>query len=411
MNKRDSEALAACFAERGYSIQEKEQDADIILLNTCSVRDGAEHKAVGKMQMLIAQARLHKEKKIFGIMGCAAQVLGESLVHDLPGIHLVIGTHRYHRIPEYLEELLKDSSKVIVDCSGITEKPVSFQNHLLQRVSPKKNQASAFVNIMHGCNQYCTYCIVPYTRGHEFSRSIEEIVHECEALAKEGIKEIILLGQIVTNFGKREIHVSEDGKTPFVQLLDAIHKINGIERIRFTAPHPKGYGDDLINSYKRLPKLCQSAHIPVQSGSTMGIATDIIVGFPGETDEEFQETLELVRKARFDNAFLFKYSPREGTPAAKMLDQVPMRVKEERHAELMRVVNELSTEIFRQMIGKTVEVLVEGPSRRNPNRLQGRSRCNKIVLFEGVEDWIGTIRRFRITRSGQYSLYGEEVKN
>lgn len=439
MNKRDSEALAACFAERGYSIQEKEQDADIILLNTCSVRDGAEHKAVGKMQMLIAQARLHKEKKIFGIMGCAAQVLGESLVHDLPGIHLVIGTHRYHRIPEYLEELLKDSSKVIVDCSGITEKPVSFQNHLLQRVSPKKNQASAFVNIMHGCNQYCTYCIVPYTRGHEFSRSIEEIVHECEALAKEGIKEIILLGQIVTNFGKREIHVSEDGKTPFVQLLDAIHRINGIERIRFTAPHPKGYGDDLINSYKRLPKLCQSAHIPVQSGSnrilkemhrgytaehfleilsklrnvqpSMGIATDIIVGFPGETDEEFQETLELVRKARFDNAFLFKYSPREGTPAAKMLDQVPMRVKEERHAELMRVVNELSTEIFRQMIGKTVEVLVEGPSRRNPNRLQGRSRCNKIVLFEGVEDWIGTIRRFRITRSGQYSLYGEEVKN
>ena len=144
---------------------------------------------------------------------------------------------------------------------------------------------------------------------------------------------------------------------------------------------------------------------------SMGIATDIIVGFPGETDEEFQETLELVRKARFDNAFLFKYSPREGTPAAKMLDQVPMRVKEERHAELMRVVNELSTEIFRQMIGKTVEVLVEGPSRRNPNRLQGRSRCNKIVLFEGVEDWIGTIRRFRITRSGQYSLYGEEVKN
>lgn len=439
MNKRDSEALAACFAERGYSIQEKEQDADIILLNTCSVRDGAEHKAVGKMQMLIAQARLHKEKKIFGIMGCAAQVLGESLVHDLPGIHLVIGTHRYHRIPEYLEELLKDSSKVIVDCSGITEKPVSFQNHLLQRVSPKKNQASAFVNIMHGCNQYCTYCIVPYTRGHEFSRSIEEIVHECEALAKEGIKEIVLLGQIVTNFGKREISVSEDGKTPFVQLLDAIHEIEGIERIRFTAPHPKGYGDDLINSYKRLPKLCQSAHIPVQSGSnrilkemhrgytaehfleilsklrnvqpSMGIATDIIVGFPGETDEEFQETLELVRKARFDNAFLFKYSPREGTPAAKMLDQVPMRVKEERHAELMRVVNELSTEIFRQMIGKTVEVLVEGPSRRNPNRLQGRSRCNKIVLFEGVEDWIGTIRRFRITRSGQYSLYGEEVKN
>lgn len=442
MNKRDSEALASLLVDQGYILAQDETSADIILLNTCSVRDGADHKAIGKMQMLVGQARTHNKHLIFGFLGCMAQAKAEALLTEIPGINLVLGTHRYHKLLEYLEILLKDSSKPIVDCGGIAERPFFYGNHLADQESAYAY--SAFVNIMHGCNQHCTYCIVPFTRGHEFSRSIEEIVCECRELASRGIKEVTLLGQIVNSFGlhgedRLESAAMANGEkhSPFVQLLDAVSQVEGIERIRFTAPHPKGYGDDLVEAYGRIPELCESAHIPVQSGSNrilkemhrgytaerfleiiaklravkpdIGLATDIIVGFPGETEQDFEDTLNLVREVRFDNAFLFKYSPRQGTPAAVMPGQIQTEVKEERHARLMALVNELAQERYKSRIGETLEVLVEGPSKKNINRLQGRSRCNKIVLTEGPSDWVGTIRKFKIVRSGQYSLYGEPV--
>ena len=277
---------------------------------------------------------------------------------------------------------------------------------------------------MQGCNQYCTFCIVPYTRGEERSRTIPDIVAECRELVARGVKEITLLGQIVTSYGKRRggercvCRESRHGrqrrrsqKSPFVQLLEAVHEIDGLERIRFTSPHPKGYGDDLIEAYARLPKLVESAHLPVQSGSDrilklmhrgytrerylgiieklrrarpdIGITTDIIVGFPGETEEDFEETLSLAREVEFDNAYIFKYSQRRDTPAAAMPDQVPQKIREERNQRLLEVINEIAARKYDAFVGRQVQILVEGPSKKNPARMTGRTRCNKIVVFDG----------------------------
>jgi tRNA-2-methylthio-N6-dimethylallyladenosine synthase len=287
---------------------------------------------------------------------------------------------------------------------------------------------------MQGCNQYCTFCIVPYTRGEERSRSVEEIVAECRQLILQGVREITLLGQIVTSYGKRDIP-ARDGKSPFVQLLEAVHEIEGLERIRFTSPHPRGYGDDLVEAYARLPKLCESAHIPLQSGSnrllklmhrgytrerfvtiveklrqarsTIGITTDIIVGFPGETEEDFEQTLSLARQVGFDNAFIFKYSPRRDTPAADMPDQVPQEVREERNQRLLELVNEIAARKYDTFIGRTVQILVEGTSRKNSQRMAGRTRCNKIVVFDGGERHRGELLDVRIERAGSFTLYGD----
>jgi tRNA-2-methylthio-N6-dimethylallyladenosine synthase len=290
------------------------------------------------------------------------------------------------------------------------------------------------VSIMQGCNQYCTFCIVPYTRGAERSRTIPDIVAECRELVGRGAREITLLGQIVTSYGKREIG-ARDGKSAFVQLIEAVHEIAGLERIRFTSPHPKGYGDDLVEAYGRLPKLCESAHIPIQSGSDrilklmhrgytrqralaileklrgvqpkIGVTTDLIVGFPGETEEDFAETLSLVREAKFDNAFVFKYSKRKDTPAASMPDQIAPAIIEERHARLLGLVNEIGSEKYRQLIGERAEILVEGASRRNLARLEGRTRCNKIVVFEGTDRHRGQLLSLRIQRASLFTLYGD----
>jgi tRNA-2-methylthio-N6-dimethylallyladenosine synthase len=287
---------------------------------------------------------------------------------------------------------------------------------------------------MQGCNQYCTFCIVPYTRGEERSRTIADILAECQDLAARGVREITLLGQIVTSYGKREVGV-RDGKSAFVQLLEAVQQVDGLERIRFTSPHPKGYGDDLVEAYGRLPKLCESAHLPVQSGSDrvlklmhrgytrerfvgltarlrrvkpqIGVTTDIIVGFPGETEEDFEETLTLVRAVRFDNAFVFKYSQRRGTPAASLPDQVPQVVIEERHARLLDVVNQIALEKQQGFLGKGIEVLVEGPSRKNPARLEGRTRCNRIVVLDGPDRYRGELVNVRIQRASAFTLYAE----
>jgi len=432
MNERDSEAVAAQLVAKGYSLAKTENVADVILLNTCSVRDFAEQKAIGKMQNIAADVRKNRPDVVLGFMGCMAQSRGQELIDKLPDVDLVIGTQKFHHAADYLEEILSGARKKIVDVAAEEKSEATIREHLLN--GSAKTSVSAFVSIMQGCNQYCTFCIVPYTRGEERSRTIPDIVAECRELVSRGVKEITLLGQIVTSFGKRDIP-NQNGKSAFVQLLDAVHEIEGLERIRFTSPHPKGYGDDLIEAYERLPKLCESAHIPIQSGSDhvlklmhrgytrekflgiihklrtakseIGITTDIIVGFPGEKEKDFEETLSLAREVRFDNAFIFKYSQRRDTPAAEMPDQVPQKIREERNQRLLETVNEIGARKYENFIGRQTQILVEGPSKKNAARMSGRTRCNKIVLFEGSERHRGQIMDLKIARAGSFTLYGD----
>jgi tRNA-2-methylthio-N6-dimethylallyladenosine synthase len=435
MNERDSEAVAAQLVAKGYTLAPSEATADVVLLNTCSVRDSAELKAIGKMQNLIAESRRHRPNVVLGFMGCMAQSRGQELIDKLPDVDLVLGTQKFHRAPEYIDALLNGTANRICDVEEEAESQGKIREHILNGTGGPKS-ATAFVSIMQGCNQRCTFCIVPFTRGEERSRSIPDIVNECSELTEHGVKEVTLLGQIVTSFGRREI-VVRDGKTAFVQLLEAVHELEGIERIRFTSPHPKGYGEDLIEAYGRLPKLCESAHLPVQSGSNrvlklmhrgytrerfvgivdalravkkdIAITTDIIVGFPGETEDDFAQTLTLVREVGFDNAFVFKYSQRKGTPAAVLPEQIPQRVIEDRHARLLAAVNEIGTAKLQSWVGRKVQVLVEGPSRKNPARLEGRTRRNQIVVFEGSDRHRGHLLDIRIQRSSAFTLYGELV--
>ena len=432
MNERDSEAVAAQLVAKGYSLAKTENVADVILLNTCSVRDFAEQKAIGKMQNLAADVRKNRPDVVLGFMGCMAQSRGQELLDKLPDVDLVIGTQKFHHTADYLEEILSGARKKIVDVAAEEKSEATIREHLLN--GSAKTSVSAFVSIMQGCNQYCTFCIVPYTRGGERSRTIPDIVAECRELVSRGVKEITLLGQIVTSFGKRDIP-NQNGKSAFVQLLDAVHEIEGLERIRFTSPHPKGYGDDLIEAYARLPKLCESAHIPVQSGNDrvlklmhrgytrekflgiikklraakpeIGITTDIIVGFPGETEQDFEETLALAHEVEFDNAYIFKYSQRRDTPAATMPDQVPQKIREERNQRLLETVNEIGARKYENFIGRQTQILVEGPSKKNAARMSGRTRCNKIVLFDGTARHRGQIMDLKITRAGSFTLYGD----
>jgi len=456
MNERDSEAVAAQLVAKGYTLAPSEHAADVILLNTCSVRDMAERKAVGKMANLAADVRQNRPNVVLGFMGCMAQSRGQELIDKLPDVDLVIGTQKFHRTAEYLDEILAGKRDKIVDVDVEKGSEATIREHLLggtNSASPHR-PVTAFVSIMQGCNQYCTFCIVPYTRGEERSRTIPDIVAECRQLVSQGVKEITLLGQIVTSYGRRgftpngraELPLGPNigdapqrvpattRKTPFVQLLEAVHEIDGLERIRFTSPHPKGYGDDLVEAYARLPKLVESAHIPVQSGSDrmlkamhrgytrerylsiirklrqvkphMGITTDIIVGFPGETEDDFEQTLSLYREADFDNAFIFRYSKRKDTPAANMPNQLPEEVKAERNQRLLALTNELGARRYGTLVGGRVQILVEGPSKR-PERMMGRTRCGKIVVFDGSERHRGQLMDVQVTRAGSFTLYGD----
>ena len=432
MNERDSEAVAAQLMAKGYGVAPDESQADVILLNTCSVRDSAEQKALNKMGSLAGQVRKHRPDTLLGFMGCMAQSRGQELIDQLPDVDLVLGTQKIHRAGQYLDDLFAGRRERVVDTDAEKGSEAAIREHLSET---KNNSAgiTAFVSIMQGCNQFCTFCIVPYTRGRERCRSIEDIVAECRGLVDDGVKEVTLLGQIVNSYGKREIG-SKDGKSAFVQLIEAVHEINGLERIRFTSPHPKGYGEDLVESYGRLPKLVENAHLPVQSGSDrmlklmhrgytrdrfvelvnklravrpgIGVGTDIIVGFPGETEEDFEHTLSLCKQVKFDNAFLFKYSKRRDTPAASMPDQLPEELIEERHAHLMEVTDEIRQRKLHDYVGRRMEVLVEGYSRRNTERLEGRTRCNKIVIFEGGDRFIGQVLEVEIESATKTTLYG-----
>jgi tRNA-2-methylthio-N6-dimethylallyladenosine synthase len=441
MNERDSEAVAAQLVAKGYSLAKSEATADVILLNTCSVRDLAEQKALRKMENVAAEMRRDRPNAVLGFLGCMAQSRGRELIDRLPDVDLVIGTQKFHRTAEYLDDILAGRQDKVVDVAEERGSEATIREHLLYGANGTNGpghrptlQTSAFVSIMQGCNQYCTFCIVPYTRGEERSRSIADIVAECRELVGRGVKEITLLGQIVTSYGRRSLP-DREGKSAFVQLLEAVHEIEGLERIRFTSPHPKGYGNDLVEAYCRLPKLCESAHLPVQSGSDrvlklmhrgytrsrfmniigklrqakpeMGITTDIIVGFPGETEADFDETLSLVREVEFDQAYIFKYSPRRDTPAAEMPGQLPQTVKEERNQRLLQLINEIAGRRYAAQVGRRTQILVEGPSKKNPARISGRTRCNKIVVFEGSERHRGQLMEVKIVRAGSFTLYGD----
>lgn len=432
MNERDSEAVAAQLVAKGYSLAGSEAVADVVLLNTCSVRDLAEQKALNKMRAVASEIRRSRPNVVLGFLGCMAQSRGQELIDRLPDVDLVVGTQKLHRAADHVDQLLSGQARKVVDVATEPGSEAAIREHLLNGQGHKG--VTAFVSIMQGCNQHCTFCIVPHTRGQERNRTIADIVTECRELVEAGVREITLLGQIVTSYGRRELSV-RDGKSGFVQLLEAVHEVDGLQRIRFTSPHPKGYGDDLVEAYGRLPKLVESAHLPVQSGSNrilklmhrgytreriielvgklrqvqpgIGIGTDMIVGFPGETDEDFAQTCALLREVQFDQAFLFKYSPRRDTPAAEMSDQLPQELIEERHQHVLAMMNQIGAERYRRMVGQTVEILVEGPSRKNPNRLMGRTRCNKIVVFDGSERHRGQIMDVKITRVGSFTLYGD----
>jgi len=437
MNERDSEQVAQMLIARGHTITAEAEEADVVLLNTCSVRDLAEQKALGKMGMLRALSR--NRPVIYGFLGCMAQSRGAALLREVPHLDLIVGTQKFHRVADHVDQAIErkwaarrdDVRFSVVDVEEEQDSQSTIRDHVLG-----DKQVTAFVSIMQGCNMHCTFCIVPYTRGHERSRPPAEIVEEVRALVARGVKEVTLLGQIVNLYGRHEFP-SFDGKSPFVQLLDALQEIEGLERIRFTSPHPIGFRNDLIESFSRLPKLVEHIHLPLQSGSNrilkamhrtytaekfmslvdriraatpnMAITTDIIVGYPGESEEDYTKTRALVDRVGFDNAFVFKYSKRKGTPAAQMEGQLADSVKEERNHDLLDLVNKWAKRRNEVFVGKTVEILCEGPSKTNPDRLAGRTRGNKIVIFAGSQEQTGNLVDIRVHRSTGYTLYGEPV--
>jgi tRNA-2-methylthio-N6-dimethylallyladenosine synthase len=437
MNERDSEQVAHSLLERGYERATREADADVILLNTCSVRDMAEQKALGKMGML-GQIAKRRPETVFGFLGCMAQARGNSLFAEVPHLDLVVGTQKFHRVADYVSELLEkkrtrrmdDPRFSICDTDEEAGSAETIRDH---EVRPR--QATAFVSIMQGCNMHCTFCIVPRTRGPERSRSIAEIVQEVRNLVAHGVKEVTLLGQIVNLYGRHEFPVA-DGKSPFVQLLEAVHSVEGLERLRFTSPHPIGFRDDLLRALAGLPKLAEHIHLPLQSGSDrilkamhrpytaaryrtlvkriretraeVAITTDVIVGFPGEEEDDYRRTRDLVEEIQFDNAFVFRYSTRQETPAAA-LAQIDEAVKEERNQDLLNVVDASAHRINARLVGRDLEILCEGPSRTNAARLMGRTRTNKIVVFEGNAEHAGELVNIRIAEASGFSLYGTPV--
>jgi tRNA-2-methylthio-N6-dimethylallyladenosine synthase len=436
MNERDSDAVAAMLRARGYRIVPDEDDCDILLLNTCSVRDAAEQKAIGKAGYL-QQRKKRQPDFVLGILGCMAQNRGAALLEQLPDVDLVIGTQKFHQVPGYLDNLRAARAaglpvgETIVD---IAEEAGS-QNTIRDHTHPAEGegrQVSAFVSIQQGCNMDCSFCIVPKTRGDERSRPMDDIVAECRTLAARGVREITLLGQIVTSYGRRD-YAHTDGVSPFVQLLERVHEIDGLARLRFTSPHPRGFKEDLVAAYGRLPKLCGYVHLPMQSGSdrilramnrpytrdryraivdalravqpAMYLSTDVIVGFPDETAADFADTCDLFQACDFDMAYVFKYSIRTGTPAAELGDQVPEEVKEERNRVLLEILQRNSLRRTTALVGTVEEVLVDGPDKTG-TRFTGRTRGNRTCVFDADPRLVGELVPLRIERASVSTLYG-----
>jgi tRNA-2-methylthio-N6-dimethylallyladenosine synthase len=426
MNEHDSERIAGILGGLGYAPTDSEEEADLILINTCAVRETAERRVVGKVGEL-KRLKTHNPGLLIAVCGCMTQqrAVAERIRDKAPHVDLIFGTHNTDQLPQLLAEAAASRGPVValLDQEGaiIEGTPVTRNNGL-----------KAWVNITYGCNNFCTYCIVPYVRGRERSRQPEDIVAEVEALAQAGVKEITLLGQNVNSYG----HGLEPPVT-FAGLLPAVAAVDGIQRIRYMTSHPRDFTPELVSTIAGLPKVCDHFHLPIQSGSDRilklmnrgytreryfalvdsiraavpgaAITTDIIVGFPGETEEDFAETLAVVERVRFDAAYTFIYSPRTGTPAAKMAEQIPLPVKKERLNRLMERQNQISLEINRELVGRTVEVLVEGVSPQRADRLTGRTGTNKIVIFAGGEELIGNTVAVRLERAQTWTLFGELV--
>jgi len=422
MNKLDAELSLGLLQEEGYKIVDKVDDADVILFNTCSVRQHAEHKVYSHLGALKTLKKKHPEV-IVGVLGCMAQKDGEAIFKRMPHVDLVCGTRMFSRLPEMLLKIRNHGSHVL----AIDEDQIV---NVKRAVTYRPNFYQAFVTVMRGCDNYCSYCIVPYVRGREISRTIADVKEEVQSLVSNGCKEVTLLGQNINSYGK-----GLSGNVTLGDLLTELNEIDGLERIRFVTSHPADMSRDLIRTMSRLEKVCEYLHMPAQSGSdevlkrmrrgyTAGyyrefvryareliphltVASDFIVGFPGETEEDFQETVRLMEDIRFQNCFIFKYSSRTGTKAAELKDDVPDETKRARNSKLLELQKKISLEENTKRIGKKVEVLVEGASKSDPNRLSGRTRQNHIVVFNGSQELVGKLVGVVIHEVTDLTLFGK----
>ena len=420
MNDNDSIRMMALLEANSYRKTDRPEEADLILVNTCSVRDKAEQKVystVGRYKSL-------KEAKpglVIGISGCVAQQAGASLLKRMPHVDMVVGTHNIHRIPALVNEVLAGQGRVT---STEFDEAIHTEKYSVNSTA-LKGKVKCFVNIMRGCDNFCTYCIVPYVRGREVSRPAGDILGEVRALAENGVREVTLLGQNVNSY---------DGEVTFPELLRRVSAIDGIDRVRFVTSHPKDLSEELIHLFGEVPELARSMHLPVQSGSDrvlermrrgytvsdyvakvrmlrdlypdMAITTDVIVGFPGESDDDFEDTLSLVREVEYDGMFSFKYSPRPETEAAGYPDQVPDETRQERLERLQSIQKDITLKKNTAMVGRTVKVLAEGPSKADASELTGRTSCNRVVNFPGDAALKGSMVDVLITEAYANSLRG-----
>ena len=425
MNEHDSENLAGLLLERGYEEAKERKDADIVIFNTCSIRENADKRFFGTLGQLKKKKEEEGENFTVCVCGCMMQQkhIQDTLKQKYPWVDVVFGTHNLENLPDLLDKHFNEKVKV---------KEIFEDRTNIPEILPCERMFNhkSFVNITYGCNNFCTYCIVPYTRGREKSRPQSEIINEIKKLALTGVKEVMLLGQNVNSYK------GEDGLS-FAGLIKLINEIDGIERIRFMTSHPKDLSDELIDCFRTCNKLCHYFHLPVQAGNNkvlkemnrrytrehylelvkklravdpdMAISTDIIVGFPGETEEEFQDTLSLCSEVEYDSAFTFLYSIRKGTPAATYENQIPDDIKHERFDRLVEIINSTSLKKNAEYVGRTVKVLVDGPSRKNSKTFEGRTDTFKLVSFIGKPEMIGNIIDVKITSSNTFSLEGEAI--
>ena len=435
LNENDSEKLCGMLEEIGYTKTYNQNDADLALFNTCCVRENAEDKLFGKLGEL---KKLKEEKGIIvAIGGCMMQEkhITDKINQSYPFVDIIFGTHTLHKLPEDLYKVLENKEKL--------EDVIDIDGKIYEGLPIKRNSnIKASVTIMNGCNNFCTYCIVPYVRGRERSRSPKDIINEVEELARQGYKEITLLGQNVNSYlrveREKNIEFEEyDGINSFSSLLRRLNEIEGIERIRFISPHPKDFSDDVIKAIAECDKVCKLVHLPLQSGNTkvlkdmnrkytkeqylelvekmkrtipnLTLSTDIIVGFPGETDQEFEDTLDVVRKVNFEQVYMFIYSRRVGTPGDKMEDQVPENIKHERFDRLKKLVESQIEVNNKKYVGTVQKVLVEGKSKNNPNMLSGRTDSNKVVIFEGNDELINKMIELKIVSEHMWYLKGKVI--
>lgn len=426
MNEKDSERIAGLLKGLDYKLTDRPEKADLILINTCSIREKAEYK----LYSTLGRYKRLKQKRgtIIGVGGCVAQQEGERLLQRIPYLDLVFGTHNIHRLPEMIKEIEEKKTRVCrTEFYNKLEPDESFTYTI-----DEESRVKAYVSIMRGCDNFCSYCIVPYVRGRELSRRSEAILREIRDLAEKGVKEVTLLGQNVNSYGK-----NLRDEISFPELIRRIGEIDGIERIRFTTSHPKDLSEELIYTFAEVEKLCNHIHLPVQSGSNrilklmkrrytreeylrkverlrevvpdIAITTDCIVGFPTEREEDFEETLSLLREVEFDSLFSFKFSPRPMTEAARMDGQIPEDVKLRRLKILQDLQKAITIKKNKALEGRVVKVLVEGESKRNPAEITGRTTCNRIVNLPGSKDLIGKIVDVRIEESFTNSLRGRRI--